>query len=53
MAGKKLLFKSAAREKVLSGATTLADVVRITLGPNSKCALIQTNRADRSSAMTE
>ena len=41
MAGKRLLFKSAAREKVLSGATALADAVRITLGPKSKCVLIQ------------
>ena len=37
MAGKRLLFKSAAREKVLSGATALADALRITLGPKSKC----------------
>jgi chaperonin GroEL len=41
MAAKKLLFRSAAREKILSGATTLADAVRITLGPKSKCVLIQ------------
>ncbi len=41
MAGKRLLFKSAAREKVLSGATALADAIRITLGPKSKCVLIQ------------
>ena len=41
MAGKRLLFKSAAREKVLTGATALADAVRITLGPKSKCVLIQ------------
>lgn len=41
MAGKQLLFRSAAREKVLSGATALADAVRITLGPKSKCVLIQ------------
>ena len=41
MAGKRLLFKSAAREKVLKGATALADSVRITLGPKSKCVLIQ------------
>jgi chaperonin GroEL len=41
MAGKRLLFKSAAREKVLNGATALADAVRITLGPKSKCVLIQ------------
>ena len=41
MSGKKLLFRSAAREKVLSGASALADAVRITLGPKSKCVLIQ------------
>jgi chaperonin GroEL len=41
MAAKKLLFRSAAREKVLSGAAALADAVRITLGPKSKCVLIQ------------
>jgi chaperonin GroEL len=41
MAAKRLLFRSAAREKVLSGATALADAVRITLGPKSKCVLIQ------------
>ena len=41
MAGKKILFRSAAREKILSGATTLADAIRITLGPKSKCVLIQ------------
>ncbi|HET8924630.1 MAG TPA: chaperonin GroEL [Candidatus Acidoferrum sp.] len=41
MAAKRLLFRSAARERVLSGATALADAVRITLGPKSKCVLIQ------------
>lgn len=41
MAAKRLLFRSAAREKVLSGAAVLADAVRITLGPKSKCVLIQ------------
>ena len=41
MAHKKFLFRSAAREKVLSGATQLADAVRITLGPKSKSVLIQ------------
>lgn len=40
MSSKRLLFKSAAREKVLSGVT-LADAVRITLGPKSKSLLIQ------------
>ena len=41
MAYKKLLFRSAAREKILLGATQLADAVRITLGPKSKSVLIQ------------
>lgn len=38
---KQVLFRSAAREKVLRGATQLADAVRITLGPRSKSVLIQ------------
>ncbi len=41
MSSKRLLFRSAAREKVLCGATALADAIRITLGPKSKCVLIQ------------
>ena len=41
MPAKKLLFRSAAREKLLSGTTALVDAVRITLGPKSKCVLIQ------------
>lgn len=41
MAHKRVLFKFAAREKILHGATQLADAVRITLGPKSKSVLIQ------------
>jgi chaperonin GroEL len=41
MAHKQILFRSAAREKILHGATLLADAVRITLGPKSKSVLIQ------------
>jgi len=41
MAAKQVLFRSAAREKVLRGASQLADAVRITLGPKSKSVLIQ------------
>jgi chaperonin GroEL len=41
MTVKQVLFRSAAREKVLRGATQLADAVRITLGPKSKSVLIQ------------
>ena len=41
MAHKQILFRSAAREKILRGATQLADAIRITLGPKSKSVLIQ------------
>jgi chaperonin GroEL len=41
MAHKQVLFRSAAREKILRGATQLAEAVRITLGPKSKSVLIQ------------
>ncbi len=41
MAHKQILFHSVAREKVLRGATLLADAVRVTLGPKSKSVLIQ------------
>ncbi len=41
MAHKQVLFRSAAREKILHGATLLCDAVRVTLGPKSKSVLIQ------------
>jgi len=41
MAKTRMLFRNAAREKVLRGATQLADAVRVTLGPKSKSVLIQ------------
>ncbi len=41
MAHTKILFRGAARDKVLRGATQLADAVRVTLGPKSKSVLIQ------------
>ncbi|WP_321354092.1 chaperonin GroEL [Pseudomonas extremaustralis] len=41
MAHSKIVFRAAAREKILSGATQLADAVRVTLGPKSKSVLIQ------------
>jgi chaperonin GroEL len=40
MSRKQLLFRAAAREKILRGATALADAVRVTLGPKSKSVLI-------------
>jgi len=41
MPHKQILFHAAAREKILSGASQLADAVRVTLGPKSKSVLIQ------------
>ncbi len=41
MSHKRLLVQSAAREEVLHGALALADAVRVTLGPKSKCVLIE------------
>ncbi|HXV24264.1 MAG TPA: chaperonin GroEL [Alphaproteobacteria bacterium] len=38
---KQVLFRSAARERILGGATQLADAIRVTLGPKSKSVLIQ------------
>ena len=41
MTHKQVLFRSAARDKILRGATQLADAVRVTLGPKSKSVLIE------------
>ena len=41
MAHKRILFHSAAREKILRGASALADAIRVTLGPKSKSVLLQ------------
>jgi chaperonin GroEL len=41
MAHKQVMFRSAAREKILHGAAQLADAVRVTLGPRSKSVLIE------------
>jgi chaperonin GroEL len=41
MPHKKVLFRLEAREKILHGATQIADAVRVTLGPKSKCVLIE------------
>jgi chaperonin GroEL len=41
MPHKQVLFRSAAREKILRGTTQLADAIRVTLGPRSKSVLIE------------
>ena len=41
MAHKQVLFRSAAREKILRGTAQLADSIRVTLGPRSKSVLIE------------
>ena len=40
MPAKLLLFRADARETLLRGAAAVADAVRVTLGPKSKCVLI-------------
>ncbi|MGZ3438386.1 MAG: chaperonin GroEL [Polyangia bacterium] len=40
MSHKIIHFRSEARERILRGASALADAVRVTLGPKSKCVLI-------------
>ena len=40
MPAKELHFRSDARETLLRGAASVADAVRVTLGPKSKCVLI-------------
>lgn len=41
MAHRKILFRSAACEKMLRGTTQLADAIRVMLGPRSKAVLIE------------
>ncbi|HEY9383422.1 MAG TPA: chaperonin GroEL [Gemmatimonadales bacterium] len=41
MSYKHVLFDAPAREKVLRGAKALADAVSVTLGPKSKCVLVE------------
>jgi len=41
MAHKQLVFRAAAREKILHGASALAEAVSVTLGPKSKSVLIE------------
>jgi len=41
MSHTQMLFRSQAREKILRGVSAVADAVRVTLGPRSKCVLIE------------
>ena len=41
MPAKQFHFRAEARESILRGAAVLADAVRVTLGPKSKCVLIE------------
>jgi chaperonin GroEL len=41
MAAKHIRFREEARERVLRGAATLTDAVRSTLGPKSRCVLLE------------
>ncbi len=41
MSHTQVMFRSQAREKILHGVNAVADAVRVTLGPRSKCVLIE------------
>jgi chaperonin GroEL len=41
MPAKRIRFRADARERVLRGASTLADAVRVTLGPKARCVLLE------------
>ena len=41
MAHKQVFFRSEARERILRGVAALTDAVRVTLGPKSKCVLLE------------
>jgi len=41
MAAKQFQFHADARQSIMRGANVLADAVRVTLGPKSKCVLIE------------
>jgi len=41
VAHKQVFYRSEARERLLRGVSALADAVRVTLGPKSKCVLIE------------
>lgn len=41
MAAKRLHFQTDARARILQGASTLADAVRVTLGPKARCVLLE------------
>ena len=41
MSHKQVNFRAEAREKILRGASAIADAVRVTLGPKSKSVLIE------------
>lgn len=41
MGRKQVLFDTAARQKILQGASLLADAVPVTLGPRSTSVLIE------------
>lgn len=41
MSHKQVHFRSEAREKILRGASAIADAIRVTLGPKSKSVLIE------------
>jgi chaperonin GroEL len=40
MGAKEIIFKEEARQKILKGVKTLADAVKVTLGPKGRCVIL-------------
>ncbi len=51
MAAKQLLFHDAARERILRGVDTLADAVKVTLGPRGRTVILQRDFGRRRSSI--
>lgn len=51
MFSKKIKFSSSARESILKGINTLADAVKVTLGPKGRCVVI--NQSDEQPKVTK
>ena len=49
MAAKEILFDEVARKRILDGVNTLADAVKVTLGPKGRNVVIE--KPDRKSVV--
>ena len=52
MAAKEIVFDQRAREAILKGVNTLADAVKVTLGPKGRNVVIEKSFGSRPSRRT-